>query len=90
MNGFFDDLVGDVRAVEVAGIDVVDAGFDGFAQNGDGGRAILRRAKDMRAGELHGAVAHAVDGHIGAGEGEGSTEIVRGHFFSCALLLVFR
>ena len=41
VQGLPDDLVGDVRAVEVAGVDVVDAGSDGFAQNGDGASGSL-------------------------------------------------
>jgi hypothetical protein len=72
MQGFFDDLIGDVRAIEVAGVDVVDAGRDGFTEDGDGLRSVAWRSKDMGAGELHGSVADAVDGERGAGEGEGA------------------
>ena len=45
MQGFLDDLVGDVRAVEVAGVNMVDAGSDGLAQDGDGFRAVTGRAE---------------------------------------------
>jgi hypothetical protein len=74
---FADDLVDDVRAVEVGGVDVVDAAFDGFMQNGDGFVAVAGRAPDARAGELHSAVAHAVNGEGRAGECEGVTEVGR-------------
>ena len=59
-----DDLVGDMRPVEVAGVDVVDAARDRLAQHGDAFGAVLRRAEDALAGELHGAVAHAVHGSV--------------------------
>jgi hypothetical protein len=39
-----DDLVGDVRAVEIAGVDMVDAARNGLAQDGNGFCAILRGA----------------------------------------------
>ena len=42
MERFPNQLIGDVRAVEVAGVDVVDAGGEGFAQDGDG--LVARRA----------------------------------------------
>ena len=54
---------------------MVDAGGDGFAEDGDGGGAVLRWAEDVRAGELHGSVAHAVDGDGGVREGEGAAEV---------------
>ena len=67
-----DDLIGDVRAVEVAGVDVVDSGGDGFAQDCLGGVYIAGGSPDVGAGELHGSVAHAVHGHGGVGEREGA------------------
>ena len=44
MQGFLDDLVGDVRTVEVAGVNVVDAGSDSFAQDRNGFGAITEFA----------------------------------------------
>ena len=44
-----DELVGDVRAVEVAGVDVVDAARDRLAQHGERGVAILAAARTRRA-----------------------------------------
>ncbi len=70
VDGFAEDLVGDVGAVEVAGVDVVDAVFDGFANDAEGFGAVAGRAKDAGTGELHGSIAHAVDGEGGVREGE--------------------
>ena len=36
MQGFADDLIGEVEAIEIGRIDVVHAGCDGLAENGDG------------------------------------------------------
>jgi hypothetical protein len=47
-----DQPVGDVRAVEIAGVDVVDAG------------GVPGRAEHAGAGQLHGAVAEAADGAV--------------------------
>lgn len=55
-----DDLIGDVRAVIVAGIDVVYAGLHRLAQNCDRFVCVARRSEDLRASELHGTVAHAI------------------------------
>jgi transcriptional regulator with XRE-family HTH domain len=54
-----DELVGDVRAVDVGRVDVVDAELDRLAQHGDRRVVVLRRPEDAGAGELHGAVADA-------------------------------
>ena len=56
-----DDLVGHMGTVEVAGVDVVDARRDGFPEQRDRAFHVARRAEDTRAGELHGAVAEAID-----------------------------
>src|SRR5450830_1873217 len=74
MQRLLDDLIGDMRAIEVGGVDVVDAGSDGGAQYREAGGAILGRTEHARAGQLHGAIAHASDGaageiEIGGGEG---------------------
>ncbi|MNL24489.1 hypothetical protein D3C87_1459240 [compost metagenome] len=61
MQRFTDDLIGDMRTVEIAGVDMIDAGLDGGTQNGDSGSAILRRSEDARAGKLHCTVADALD-----------------------------
>src|SRR6266436_4785672 len=56
-----DDLVGDVRAVGVGRVDVVDAQIDRGPQHLDRGGAVARRPEDARAGELHRAVADPVE-----------------------------
>ena len=58
---FPDDLVGDVRAVAVGRVDVVDAQLDCGPQHLDRGRAVARRPEDAGAGELHRAVADPVE-----------------------------
>ncbi len=66
MKRLADQLVGDVRPVELRGVDVVDAEFDGAAQDGERLRAVARRAEHARTGELHGAEADTSD--LAAGE----------------------
>ena len=58
------ELVGDVRAIVIAGVDVVDSPRDGLAKHGEGRLAILGRAKHPRSGELHGTIAHTVHGAV--------------------------
>ena len=50
-------LVGDVRAIEIAGVNVIDAARHGLPQHGEGRIAIIRRSKHTRSGELHRAIA---------------------------------
>jgi site-specific DNA-cytosine methylase len=52
-----DQVVGDVGAVELRGVDVVDAELHGAAQDRTRAFGVARRAEDAGAGELHGAVA---------------------------------
>jgi len=70
-----DDLVGDVRAVGVGRVDVVDAQLDRGPQHLDRGRPVARRPEDAGAGELHRAVADPVEVEVpdpvGAGPGAG-------------------
>src|SRR3984957_16705775 len=54
------DLVGHMRPIKVAGVDVIDAARDRFAQHRDRGSAVLGRPEPARSGELHGAVAKPV------------------------------
>ena len=62
MQGFLDDLVGDVRAVVVAGVDVRDTQLHRLAQDGHGSVTVGGWAEHVRASQLHRAVAHAGDG----------------------------
>ena len=66
VQGLPDDLVGDVRAVIVAGVDVRDAQLHCLPQHGHGRVAVGRRAEHVRAGQLHGPVSHAGDGQVPA------------------------
>jgi hypothetical protein len=56
-----DDLVGDVRAVEVSRVYMVHASRYGFAEDTDGAIGIPGRAPYAWAGQLHGAVAYPLN-----------------------------
>src|SRR5579871_1098730 len=58
------DLIGYVRPVKVARIDVRDAEGDSLAQHRYGSVSIARRPEHVRAGELHRAISHAGDRQI--------------------------
>ncbi len=73
-----DDLVGDVRPVEVTGVDVVDPVRRRFAQHGERGLAILRRTEHARPGQLHRPVAEAVHGAVAEAEGAGGGDVGHG------------
>ena len=75
MQRFADELVGDVRAVEVAGVDVVDAARDGLAQHRERRVAILGRPEHAGSGELHGAIAEPLHGAVAEGEGAGFADV---------------
>ena len=59
MERFFDKLIGYVRTIEVAGIDVIDTEFNNLAQDRECTVAVCRRPEYMRPRQLHGAVPHA-------------------------------
>ena len=67
---FADQPIGHVRAVEVAGVDMINAQRQRFTQHGARLLWILGRAEHTRSCQLHGPIAHAVDRNVGAGEGE--------------------
>ena len=64
MKRLANELIGDVRAIVIAGVDVVDPPRDRLAKHGEGRVAILGRAEHARSGELHGTVAHTVHGAV--------------------------
>ena len=64
MQGLTDKLVGDVRAVEIAGIDMVYAVRNGLAENRQRRAMILGRTEYAGACELHSAIAEPVHGVI--------------------------
>ena len=80
VQGLGDDLIGDVRPIEVAGVDVIDAAGDRLAQYGDGLGSVLWRTEYAWAGKLHGAIAHAVDSAIAEAKGAGSLRVVIANF----------
>ena len=53
-------LVGDVRSIEIAGVDVIDPARHGRPQHRNRRVAILRRSKHPGPGKLHGAIAQTV------------------------------
>src|SRR6266478_316666 len=59
MQRFFDQLIGDMRPIEVAGVDVIDPEPDDLAQDCDRAVVIFWWPEYMWTSELHGAVAHA-------------------------------
>src|ERR1700689_4610167 len=84
MQRLTDDPVSHVGPVEVAGVDVIDAARDRFAQHGDGGIAVLRRPEHARSGELHGAVAKALHHSVAERKRSPVANVVHGSvsFFS--------
>jgi hypothetical protein len=55
------DLVGKVRAVEVAGVYMIYTGRDGLAKDGDGTFRVFGRPKHAGADQLHRAVSDPLD-----------------------------
>ena len=68
------DLVGDVRAIEVSGVDVIDTALHGRPQHRHGGCPVLGRAEDAGSGELHRAVPEALHVAVADAEGAGLVE----------------
>ncbi|GAA1200757.1 hypothetical protein GCM10009675_16410 [Prauserella alba] len=64
MQRLADQLVRDVRSVELRGVDVVDTEFDGPAQHGDGLVVVTRWSHDAGTGKLHRTEPDAVHGKL--------------------------
>src|SRR6266550_7415135 len=64
MQCFFDQLIGDMRPIEVAGVDVIDSEPNDLAQDCDRAVVIFWWPEYMWTSELHGAVAHASQDQI--------------------------
>jgi hypothetical protein len=75
MQCLLDDLVGDVWAVKIAGIDVIDAARDHLAQNSKRSWHIFGWPPNVRPGELHGAIAHPLESHRSARQREAAAAI---------------
>src|ERR1700689_1162413 len=74
MESLLDDLIGYMRSVVVAGINVVHAGLYCFAKNGNGGIDVPWWSPDAGSGKLHRPVSHAVQSHRRAGHFKCPTE----------------
>ena len=68
MERLLDDLIRHVRAIEIAGIDVIHSRFNGLSQDPDGFVGIARRSPHLRTGQLHGAITNTVHGQRSIGE----------------------
>ena len=73
-----DQLVGDIGAVIVAGVDVIDAARHRLAQHRDRARAVLRRPEHSRSRELHRAIAHALHDAVAELERSGFADVDHG------------
>src|SRR5512132_888867 len=77
MECFFDQLISDMRPIEIAGVDVIDSEPNDLAQDCDRAVVIFWWPEYMWTRELHGAVAHASQDQIigklecAAGQGDG-------------------
>src|SRR5262245_44775523 len=61
-----DELVGDMRAVVVRAVDVIDLQRDRLAQHRERSVDVARRSPDAWTSQLHGAITHAIQGHVAA------------------------
>src|SRR5579863_8163077 len=86
MESLLDDLIGHMRSVIVAGIDVVHAGLYRFAENSNGGIDVPWWSPDAGSGELHRTVSHAVQGHRCTSKSEASSKIGLFNHFRSSLL----
>jgi hypothetical protein len=73
-----DQLIGEVRTVEVAGVDMIDAGRHSLAKHPERRVAVLGRPEHTGPGELHRAVAEAIHDAVARGKGAGDAEISHG------------
>src|SRR5579872_691958 len=60
MECLLDNLIGRMRTVEVARIDVVYTGVNGLSQDPNGFVGIARRPPHLRTRQLHRPITHAV------------------------------
>ena len=61
-----DEFLGHVRSVRVGRVDEIHSELDGAAKHADGFFLVRRLSEDARAGDAHGAKAHAIDDEIAA------------------------
>ena len=85
VQGLLDDLVRDVWAVIVTGVDMRDAQFDCLAQHGYRSVTVPWRPEDTGTGELHRAIPHASDRQV-----RGHSERAAGKCLRCHQQSSFR
>ena len=78
MQRFADELIGDVRPVVVAGVDVIDAARDRLAQHRNRGVVVLGRPEDAGSGELHRAIAKALHNPVAERKRSGFADVSHG------------
>ena len=64
MERLFNELIGKMRTIKIARVDVVNAEPNDFAQDRERTVVVGRRSEYMRTSQLHGAVAHACKDQI--------------------------
>src|SRR5581483_4792727 len=74
MKSPLDDLIGHMRTVIIASIDVVYAGRDRLPQNSDCAINVSWRSPHLWAGKFHRTVAHAIQGDRCIRKREGASE----------------
>ena len=75
MQRLFNKVIGNMRPVKVARIDVIDSDLNNFAQDGECTVAVCRRPEYMRTSKLHGTVSDAVESDRRAGKRKSPAEI---------------
>src|SRR4029077_10636851 len=75
MQRLFNKLIGNMRPVKVARIDVIDSELNNFAQDRDCPVVVCGRPEYMRTSQLHGAISDAVDRGGGAWKRKSPAEI---------------
>src|ERR1700754_2294205 len=64
IEGFGDELFGNIRAIAVCGVDEINTQLNGPLQDLDGPGAVFWRSPDTFAGNTHSAIPHAANGKI--------------------------
>src|SRR6202007_2100781 len=87
MQRLLNDLIGDMRAIEIAGIDVIHARCDSLAKNRDRTGNIVRRAPNLLiailSSELHGPITDPIHSQRSTCERKKATETrLFSHFVS--------
>ena len=68
-----------MRAIEIAGVDMVDTSIDRCAQYRERGLMVLGRPEHAGTCKLHGAIAEPLDAAVAEGKASGLIEIGHGY-----------